>query len=142
MSYFEPPRSEILAIYHRIEEAWGQGNSKAAAANFAPDGDLTDPFGNVARGRDQVEALLRQTFTQGFPGSSMKITPELIRSLSADVAISDGTWHLTLGAPPGASPPPTPVGRLTTVFRKLDGKWQIESDRPMLPAPMPGAPPS
>lgn len=133
---------DILAVYRQVEEAWAKGDAQGVARNFAAYGDLIDPFGHVARHRDEVAHLLEQTLTGPFKLSQIKFMPELTRRLTDDVAVSDGTWQVTLPPQGAGSPPPAIGGRLTTVFRKEEDEWQIESDRPMLPAPpLPGTSP-
>jgi uncharacterized protein (TIGR02246 family) len=127
----------IRGVYQRISEAWGRGDAGGVVANFMQDGSLIDPFGRVARGQGAVEALLAGNFGGMFRGSRIAFNPQTIRLLARDLALADGTWQVTLPpAPDGRAAPPI-AGLLTTVFRKVDGTWKVEADRPMLPAPLP-----
>jgi uncharacterized protein (TIGR02246 family) len=135
--------AEIEAVYKRIATAWREGNAQAVATEFAEEGDLIDPFGRPARGRDNVAKLLTANFGALFQGSLIEFRPELTRLLATDVAVSDGTWRVTLARPTDGETPPPINGRVTTVFRRVGSTWMVESDRPMLPAPLPaGASPA
>jgi uncharacterized protein (TIGR02246 family) len=141
----EMPRADdedaIRGVYQRISEAWGRGDARGLVANFAPEGDLIDPFGRVARGRAAVEALLAGNFAGVFRGSQIIFDPQLIRFLTPEVAVADGTWQVTLPPqPPDGRAPPPIMGLLTSVFQKVNGAWKIEADRPMQKATFPTRP--
>ena len=131
----------IRGVYRCISEAWEKGDARGVVANFAEDGNLIDPFGRVARGREAVAALLAGNFAGMFHGSRIVFDPQTFRILSPEVAVADGTWQVTLPQAPGGPAPPEIAGLITTVFRKADGTWKVEADRPMLKAPLPPNPP-
>jgi uncharacterized protein (TIGR02246 family) len=133
-------REAIRGVYRRISEAWGRGDAAGVVANFTRDGSLIDPFGRVARERAAVEALLAGNFGGMFRGSRIAFNPQVIRLLARDLAQSDGTWQVTLPPAPGGRAALPIAGLLTTLFRKVDGTWKVEADRPMLPAPLPAEP--
>ena len=131
----------IRGVYRCISQAWEKGDARGVVANFAQDGDIIDPFGRVARGRQAVEALLAGNFGGMFYGSRIVFAPQMIRFLTSELAVADGTWQVILPQSPGGQAPPPITGLLTTVFRKVDGTWKVEADRPMQKAPLPpGAP--
>jgi uncharacterized protein (TIGR02246 family) len=132
----------IRTVYRCISQAWRNGDATELVTNFALDGDMIDAFGRVARGRKAVEALLAGNFSGMFHGSQIVFTPQRIRFLTRELAIADGTWQVTLPHSPGGQAPPPIQGLVTSVFRKIDGKWKVEADRPMMKAPLPPGPAS
>jgi uncharacterized protein (TIGR02246 family) len=132
----------IRGVYRRISEAWGRGDARGVVANFAPEGDLIDPFGRVARTQSAVEELLAGNFGGIFHRSQIVFNPQSIRFLTPELAVADGTWQVTLPPqPPDDRAPPPIMGLVTSVFRKVNGAWKIEADRPMQKVPLPTPPP-
>jgi uncharacterized protein (TIGR02246 family) len=134
-------QNAIRGVYRCISEAWEKGDARRVVANFAEDGDMIDPFGRVARGRDAVAALLAGNFGGMFQGSRIVFDPQRIRFLTRELAVVDGTWQVTLPQAPGGQKPPPITGLVTTVFRKVNGRWQVQADRPMQRACLSPGPP-
>lgn len=128
---------EIASVYRQISEAWRQGDAEGIVYHFADKGDIVDPFGRRASGRVAVADLLKRNFNGMFRGSRMEFRPEGVRPLSDDIAVSIGSWQVTLPSMAVGDGPRPISGPLTTVFRRIGGRWVVDVDRPSLAAPLP-----
>ncbi len=133
------------AIKERLEEftaAWNKHDATAMADTWAPDGDLINPFGRVAKGRAEVQKLFTDEHASFMKGTTHKITSSSVRILGADAAILDFDADVTgMKAPDGTDLPPFDV-HVTTVMVKKDGKWWIVAAHPVQYLPTPGEPES
>jgi ketosteroid isomerase-like protein len=115
----------LIEPYHQALRAIINGDPDAYKAMCSDGGDVTlaNPFGGVARGRAEVEAMLdgaaanyRDGEIVGYETIAKLVTPELaylveVESYRAKVGGSDGF---------------SPVGlRVTSVFRPEDGIWKV-----------------
>ena len=81
------------AIQKRLDEfvaAWNNHDAEAMAALWAPDGDLINPFGRVAKGRPEVEKLFIDEHASFTKGTTYKVTSSLVRVLGSEVAVLAG----------------------------------------------------
>jgi len=125
--------------------AWNEHDPNAMAMLWAEDGDFVNPFGRVARGREEVEKLFAADHTGIMKGTTYSMTLKWVNMVKPDVAVA--TWDGTVSgmrAPDGTALPALDH-LVTVVTMKKDGKWWTVAARamapvPMAPAPMPGKP--
>ena len=103
--------------------AFGEGDAKALAAFWTPDGDFTDQLGTKLSGRKAIEKAFAEMFAEN-KGVKLRIDISGVRFVTPDVAVEDGTS--TIIHPDGL--PPARV-RYTIVHVKKDGKWYLEDVR-------------
>jgi uncharacterized protein (TIGR02246 family) len=132
------------AIEKRTAEfvaAWNRHDPKAMASVWAPDGDLLNPFGVWAKGRDGVAKLLTEEHSTVMKATTFTTSAIAVRTLAPDVALAD--WDFTVAgiAAPDGSTVPTQKMHAAVVWEKKGGIWLVLANRPMLPAPLPGAAP-
>jgi uncharacterized protein (TIGR02246 family) len=104
-------------------EAFHNGDAKAVAAFWAPDGDYTDQTGRRLKGREAIEKAFKELFAEN-KGLKLRIDSASLRFLTADVAVEDG---VTAVLSPDGGPPSR--ARYTTVHVKKDGQWLLGSVR-------------
>ena len=112
----------IRAAIRTYQEALAQGDGKALAALWTPDGDIVDDEGRVLNGRDTVGQITAAT--KDAPRPSFQIQETSLRFLTPDVAIEDGTVEVT---PPGATAPLS--GWFSANWVRHDGAWKLASLR-------------
>jgi uncharacterized protein (TIGR02246 family) len=110
-------------------EAFHNGDARAVAAFWAPDGDYTDQTGRRMKGREAVEKAFKGLFAEN-KGLKLRIDSASLRFLTPDVAVEDG---VTAVLPPDGGPPSR--ARYTIVHVKKDGQWLLGSvrDAPFAP---------
>jgi uncharacterized protein (TIGR02246 family) len=103
--------------------AFHQGDAKALAAFWTPDGDYTDLDGRVLRGRAAIQEDFEHLFAEN-KGLKLRIEVGSVRFLTPDTAIEDGVTSVmaTTASVPNRS-------RYTNLLVKRDGKWQLASVR-------------
>jgi uncharacterized protein (TIGR02246 family) len=109
--------------------AFHQGDAKAVAAFWTPDGDYTDQTGHHWKGREAIEKTFQGLFAEN-KGLKLRIDSDALRFLTPEVAIEDGT---TAVIPPDGAPPSR--ARYTIVHVKKDGQWYLGSVRDAAFAP-------
>ena len=132
-------------IQKRLDDfvaAWNKDDAKAMAALWAPDGDLINPFGRVAKGRAEVQKLFTDEHASFMKGTTMKITSSSVRILGADAAILDFDSDVIGMKAADGTDLPTLDHHVTAVMVKKDGKWWIVAARPVQYQPTPGEPES
>ena len=125
-------------------DAWNVHDPKAMAAVFAEDADVLNPWGRKATGRAEIEKLFvdEQTGKGPLRDSTMTVESESVRTVTADVAISDAELVVTGAYAPDGSKAPPMNFHATHVWKKNGESWQIFSCRPYLkPAETPGSTP-
>lgn len=122
-----------------FQTTWNTHDPKAIAALWAKDGDLIDPWGKTAVGRDAVEKFFTGEHTGKGPLAhcTFDVKKDAIRMLSPDLSLED--WEVVLtGLQPEGAPAPLPAQfHRVVVIKKKDGdKWLIAAARPGLPTPV------
>lgn len=115
----------IRGLEQAYDAAWNTGNLSALVALFAKDAVLINPRGGVARGRAEVEQVMRQFLGGPARKSTHTTTVADIHFLTDDVAIVDGEATLdgVLGRDGGSEPPL--VHQFTDVMTRIEGTWSI-----------------
>lgn len=125
----EEPAPEIAGLQKAAAEfitAYNNQDAAALAALFTEDGELTDADGsNITSGRDQILERYKEIFT----GTPKQIAIEVgsVRFVAPNLAIEDGTFHLT---PAGdESFPPQSTAYTAVLTKDGSGEWRIASTR-------------
>lgn len=115
-----------------FKNAWNSHDAKAMASVFAEDADAIDPMGRKAAGRAEIEKAFtaEQTGKGPMRESSLVVTDEPIRFVTADVAITD-TEAVISGVigPDGTKLGPVNV-HVTNIWKKSGGTWSVFASRP------------
>ncbi len=127
--------SAIRKVAAAIAAAWERHDAKALAAFWSEEGDLIDPAGRVARGREEIEKLFADEHSTVFKTSHATISDRAVRFLKPDLAIADGSFEITgMRSPDGKDLPPL-KGLYTRILVKRGGQWWVIADRPRVPMP-------
>jgi uncharacterized protein (TIGR02246 family) len=110
---------EIRQTAEAFAKAYNEGDAKAIAAEFLPDGEYIDEFKNVFKGRETIEKEFA-AFFENTPGNKIEINVEEVRFIGANMAIEEGYTSLT---PPDDSP--SVDSRYVAVHLKQDGNWYV-----------------
>jgi uncharacterized protein (TIGR02246 family) len=122
----DPDPQQIAAITKTAEafvKAFQNGDAKAVAAFWTPDGDYVDENGRVLKGRKAIEDSFAELFAAK-KGLKVRIDVASVRFLTPDLAIEDGTS--TVLVPDGSAPS---RARYTNVLVQKDGQWLLSSVR-------------
>lgn len=111
--------SEFVAAYNDKDAA-------ALAAFFIEDGEMLDLSGvDRLSGRDEIKAHYEEVFAAK-NAPSMALEVNSVRLVAPNLAIEDGTVHLT---PPGDNLPPRSTDYTAVLMKNDAGNWQIASTR-------------
>lgn len=130
----------IRELYAQFTAAWNAHDPKKMASFWALDGDVTEPDGMVAKGRDEVEKHFASEQEAAFKDSTLKLTVDSIWFISAEVAMVDGTYVVLNALDPNGQPLPPRKGLVSAVLLKEDGTWHVAASRSMIPIPLPWRP--
>ena len=114
----------ILDETQAFADAWSQGDAKAAASFYTEDGVRVGAFGDVQKGRAELEAAYDRLLHQTMPGAQVRLERGSVRMLTSDLALWQGGMEIL---PPGGEPL---RGHVAQVMRKVDGRWLILEAHP------------
>ncbi len=114
-------------------DAWNRHDAKALAGFFTDDGDLINPAGRVADGRQEIEALFADEHSRNFRNSHMQQTVSKVRVLSPDLVVATSRCELSGVLNPANQPMPTMNAIATFVLKNEGGAWRVAVLRPMIP---------
>ncbi len=123
-------------VKHDFTTAWNAHDAKKMAAVFAEDGDLTNPFGRVVKGRGEIEKLFAEEHSGPMKASTYKIESSSMREIGSDVAVMDWAAVVTGTTGPDGNAAPDFRHTVTLVLVKKGG-WIVESVRAYVFAPAP-----
>jgi len=140
-SYAPTQAQDIRTIERRIADfvtAWNKHDPARMALLWHDDGDLINPFGRIAKGRDQVLQLLRDEHSGLTKNCTNQFNITSIRLATDDVAVVDieSTMIGMRDADGKGMPPFKP--HVLLVLSKKDGEWGVVSARPYAYATCPG----
>jgi len=125
----EKPGSEIVGLQKAAGDfvaAYNKRDADALAKLFTDDGEITNMTGaELTSGHEQIKARYEEIFA----GNSLQIAIEVdsVRFVAPNLAIEDGTYHLSPADDEMAPPKSTAY---TAVLMKTDGgEWRIASSR-------------
>jgi uncharacterized protein (TIGR02246 family) len=125
----EEPAPELTGLQQAAADfvtAYNNKDSAAIAALFTEDGEMTDISGkDLTSGREQIKGRYEEIFS-GDP-AAMAIEVGSVRIVAPNVAIEDGTVHLTPSGDENA--PPRSTSYTAVLAKNAEGVWQIASTR-------------
>ena len=113
----------ILLTGETYVKAYCSEDAKKVASHFTADAEFIDVHGEVYRGRDAIEAAMKELFAEESV-SRMEMDIESIRFISPGVAVEDG---VTICNDADGDDPV--YARYTAVHVKTDGRWLTASVR-------------
>jgi uncharacterized protein (TIGR02246 family) len=113
------------ALAQKYTESWNAGDAAGCASVYSDDADVVDFMGMSAKGKAAIQESLTKTLGT-FPGTSIQLVRTGIHPVSADVAVSDGTWEITGGTPADGAPT---RGFYTVVVAKQGETWLLVAGR-------------
>ncbi len=126
----ESNEMEIRKAADDFAIAWNRHDAKAMSELFAPDGDLINPRGGMAKGRAEIEALYRNDHASIMRSSVLKITgAPSIRFVEPEIAFVDSDVEVSGALNPDGSAAPTQKAHVARLMRKSGGKWWIVASR-------------
>jgi uncharacterized protein (TIGR02246 family) len=123
MSTHSTDEAAIRQVVQAVAEAFNRGDAKAIATHYAADADYVDSFGNVSKGRANIEQTFLGFLTGPYRGGKFAPHIDSIRFLTATMALLDITWDVT-----AMQGPPVKVHG-ASVFVKLDEQWVSTAGR-------------
>ena len=132
-------QNSIKKLYAEFEDEWNKHDVEKLAAHWAIDGDHVEPDGTMAKGKEEVAALLKKQHASVFKDSKLELKVRSVWMMSDTVGLVDGTYELSGAVLPDGTPVPTRKGMLTSVLL-LDKTWQIAASRLMIPTVLPYKP--
>jgi uncharacterized protein (TIGR02246 family) len=127
----DDPSRPIRDQASAFEQAWNAHDAGALAAMWTDAGDLINPFGRVAAGRNEVLALVREEHEGALKNLKTAVSVKKVRVIG-DTALSD--WSITLTPKSGETSAlmPWPIKHHCFVVsrKSADGTWRFEAVRP------------
>lgn len=130
----------VRTLYDDFVAAWNRHDVDALASMWAIDGDLLEPDGAVAKGRDAVRAHFARQHATVFAKTRLVLRVADVWFLAEDVALVDGGYEIQGIRTPDGRELPARRGQLTSVLLKEQGKWWIAASRLMIPTELPYKP--
>jgi uncharacterized protein (TIGR02246 family) len=125
----EEPSPEIAGLQQAAADfvlAYNAKDAAAVAALFTENGEISDLRAeDTTTGRVDIQLRYAEIFAAG-DTPSVAIEVDSVRLVGKDLAIEDGTVHLT---PPGDNAPAKSTAYTAVLQKSADGAWQIASTR-------------
>lgn len=126
----QPEKQQIQARIDEFTSAWNRHDAEEMAAVFAEDGDLINPSGRQAKGREEVRRLLADEHAALMKQSRHEMKVTGVRMVS-EVALVDLDSTVTgMLNPETGGQLPTMKLHVFAVMSQQDGKWMILAARP------------
>jgi len=96
----------IRELLCQLTDAWDRGDATAYSARFRADGSFTNVNGTFHVGRDEFEQRHDEVFRGFFKGTTLTLSPKLVRLVERGVALADidvGIFGCRT-SPPGVKP--------------------------------------
>ncbi|MBY0589596.1 SgcJ/EcaC family oxidoreductase [bacterium] len=106
-----------------IKTSFDKGDAGALANLFMAEGEMINEEGTVYRGREELKGLFQEFFTK-FPGATLAIAAESVRSIGPSLVVEEGSRKVT--TVDGQSRAEL---RYIAVWSLIDKKWLIASIR-------------
>lgn len=134
----ESSEAAIRATDEAFAAAWNKHDAKAMAATWAKDGDLINPFGRVAKGRDEIETLIQDEHSKAMKQSTYSPGAMSVRFIEPDIAFVEQDVEISGITGSDGSAAPLMKVHINRVVQKKDGKWLTVTARPVIYPPHPG----
>jgi len=136
----DPREKEVRSVEDAFVTAWNKHDPKAMAAQWAPDGDLINPFGRWAAGRAEIEKLFTDEHTTFMKGTTYSFSNFKVRFPSPAIGYADWDGEVAgMHNQDGSAIPPF-KHHVAALFAKKAGHWWIVAARAATFPPPPGAP--
>jgi len=119
----------IRKVINEFNDAWTVKDPVRYAAVFASDADWENAFGGHLRGRDSIQNTYQKLMSQ-FSTAEETITRIEVFCMSSDFALVD-IYQTVDGQklPKSGRIIPTRHLRMSDIYQKINGKWQIKVHR-------------
>jgi creatinine amidohydrolase len=108
---------------------WANKDAEKLAGLWAPSGNIIHPDGVIEHGPDTIRLNRARLFSlREYRFSRHPMVINLVRCVSADVAVADGKWELRGVADQSGKPQPIMEGQVTLVVNRASA-WSIEAYR-------------
>jgi len=135
-----PGKAAIERLSSEFAAGWNAHDAKKMAAVWAADGDLINPFGQKAHGRDGIEKFFEGEQSGPMKGTTYKIESTSVRELDPNCAVVDWDAVVTGMMDAGGKAQPPFPHHVFGVCVKRGGRWQAAAIRGFGFEPVPGAP--
>ena len=112
-------RAEVQKTIDSFAAAFGQGDAKAVAALWTPEGEYISDDGTTIRGRAALEKDYAEFFAKN-PNNALEVEVDTIRFPSRDTAVVEGHFKLRMGKKKELV-----VSRCSFLYAREEGKWLI-----------------
>ncbi|WP_397570691.1 YybH family protein [Schlesneria sp. T3-172] len=119
---------EVRSVGESFVKALSAAKAEEAAEFFTESAEYVDERGEVFEGRSTIRDLLAEMFADDENGS-LEFSTTSVRFIGPGLAVEDGYTLFVPTEMPGDDDESGIVGRYTTVYTRIDGKWQIASLR-------------
>jgi uncharacterized protein (TIGR02246 family) len=127
--------TEVRLRIQEYENAFNKGDAKSAAAIYDVNGTHTYANGITHIGRSEIEKGLMESLAGPMKGTQIKITPEVIRFPTNDIAIENASFLLSgIKMQDGTEIPPV-KGLCLGVYHKKNNEWFAHAVQCMVPPP-------
>lgn len=113
-------RRAIQSTSAAFKEAFDQGNAKAVASFWSPEGEYIDAKGMRLVGRPAIEKAYETYFKQN-KNAKIQVAIDSVRQIGNNLAIEEGRTAVTVS---GGAPD---FSQYTATYVKRDGKWKMVS---------------
>jgi len=124
--------AQVRARCQEFAAAWNRHDAKAMAGFWAPDGDLINPSGRMAKGRADVEKLFTDEQAGVMKGTTFTITGMTVRLLEPDIAVADWDVEISGMQSPEGTAMPVLKTHVNSVMMKKSGQWWVVAGRPVI----------
>jgi len=118
-------RAGAEAILARFMRTWSASDAKGLAALFAPNADFINPYGDLARGPEEIAAFYAGAFARGYAGTKGEGELVSLRVLAPGLALIDGRWRIGGHKNQDGSLRPDERGILAAVISRTPAGWRI-----------------
>lgn len=123
------PDVEVRSRADAFLAAWNQHDSPAMTKFWAPDGDLINMYGRVAKGPEQITDNLAGEHATDMRLATMKTSALAIRMIEPEIALADWDVDITGVVNPDASPAPSVKEHWSILMHKKGGVWWFVAAR-------------
>ncbi len=124
----ESDETAIRKVLTEFNDAWTVRSASRYAAVFAEDADWENAFGGRQKGRKEIQEFISGLVSQ-FSSAEETITDTRIWCMSSKMALVDVYQTISGQKLPSGNIVPTRHIRMTQIYQKRDGKWQIKVHR-------------
>jgi uncharacterized protein (TIGR02246 family) len=123
------PDAEVRARAESFLATWNHHDSKAMAAYWAPEGDLINMYGRVAKGRDAIADNLAGEHATDMRLATMTTSSLAVRTIEPSVALADWDVDVSGVLNPDATAAPPVKEHWTILLQRTNGTWWFTAAR-------------